>query len=340
MEQTQDAVILEETPERKRSRKRKELHENFKGWMFLLPALILLAVFTFYPIINTFFMAFRNGYNSAAANKVPLFSSKLYAGSTTPWGIENFKNAFMDTKFKISLANTFIFAIFEVPLGLLIALLIAVLLKSITKFNKAYQTVLFLPYLTNALAIGSVFMIMFQVQKFGNSDADISWGLINNLLHTKIYWTSTDAPMWAMRTVVIVYGIWSGLPFKILILYGALESVSKQYYDAAKIDGASKWTTLWKVTVPLISPMLAYLFITGLIGGFKIYTSVVGIYGPGMSPAKNGGNFEMGTIVGLIYSYIEESKLGIASAASLILFAIIMVITFINTHFIKKRVHY
>ena len=312
--------------------------ENYKGWLFLLPALVFLAIFTFYPIINSVFAAFRNGY---AMSKYGIFSDYKFSIFGTEdlvydslWGIENFKSAVTDSYFVNALANTFIIAVITVPGSLILALLIAVALNSIKGFQKFYQTVLFLPYLTNALAIGSVFMVMFQTQVIGSVT---SYGLIDTLFHITTEWTSTKASYAAMRTVIITYGIWSGLPFKILILIGALQSVSKQYYDAAKIDGANKFTILRKITIPLISPMLTYLFITGLIGGFKVYTSIVGIFGAQMGPNND---YEMVTIVGLIYKYLEDGQLGVASAASLILFAIIFVITEINTHFIKKRVYY
>ncbi len=297
-----------------------------KGWLWMIPMLACLAIFTFWPIINTLISAFRVNY-------VPFNLQKPDDG----FGFQNFATAVTDGYFLNSLFNTFFFTFVSVPLSTLIALLISVALSSIKKLQGLYQSILFLPYLTNALAIGAVFYTMFQV--IGTTSNVETWGLINTIFGTHVHWVDADASTWAMRFVVIFYEVWAGLPFKILILFGALQNVNKQYYDAAKIDGASKGTVLWKITVPLISPMISYLLTTGIIGGFKAYSAVVGIFGPNMGPKSD---YEMGTIVGLIYRYIGDggNQIGVASAASLVLFAIIMVITLINQQISKRRVHY
>ena len=139
-------------------------------------------------------------------------------------------------------------------------------------------------------------------------------------------------------TVMVIYIVWISLPFKILILLGGLQSVNKQYYDAAKVDGTSKFRTMTRITVPLLSPMIAYVVITGFIGGFKEYTSIVGIFGDNMGPA--GAKNSLNTMVGFIYQSLEGSHQGRASAAALILFAIILAVTIINLYVSKKKVHY
>ena len=310
-----------------------------EGWLFVLPAVILLGIFTFYPIVSAFINAFRQNY---------LALNGTYDG----WGFENFVRVLKgDTgtggaSFLQCLVNTLVFTFISVPLSTLLALLISVALNSIKTLQKAYQTVFFLPYLTNALAMGAVFATFFKV--IGTRSNVETVGLVNNFLQLfgiePINWIGNGSPSfkigsltipWAKYIVVIVYEIWSGLPFKILILFSALQSVNKQYYDAAKIDGASKSTTLWKITAPLISPMISYLLITGLMGGMKQYSAVVGIYGKQM-----GIDYDMGTMVGYIYQYIENGYTGYAFAGSLLLFAIIMVFTAINLYVSKKRVHY
>lgn len=298
-----------------------------KGWLWILPAFILLCVFTFYPIVNTVITAFKENYNRLN-------------GSFDGIGFVNFKEAVTDSFFLVCLRNTLLFTFISVPLSIILALFISVALASIKKLQKAYQSILFLPYLTNALSIGAVFAAMFNVvgtpAQLANGMG--TWGLVNNFLGTHVHWVDGDASTVAMMTVVIVYEIWSGLPFKILILFGALQNVNKQYYDAAKVDGATRATTLWRITVPLISPMIVYLAITGFIGGFKSYTAIVGIFGNKMGPNNQ---YEMGTIVGLIYKYLgEPDGIGTASAAALILFVLIMIFTFINMQASKKRVHY
>lgn len=299
-------------------------YNNQKGWLYLLPILVLLGIFTFYPIVRSIFYAFQNDYDAVA---------KSYDG----WGIENFRYVFSYAKFTYALANTLWFGLVSVPVSTLLALLISVGLNSIKWLQKAFQTVFFLPYLTNALAVGSVFASLFAVIGMVGNGANAtatSWGLINTMFGTKIDWlyASKDNIVWN-RIVVIIYEVWAGLPFKILIIFGALQNVNKQYYDAAKIDCASRSTILWKITVPLISPMLSYLIITGFIGGFKAYTAVVGIFG------DISGSY-INTMVGFIYDMIGTGKTGVAAAGSLVLFAIILVFTLINLWVSKKRVHY
>lgn len=334
-----DSLIEEAVLETESQKPKQKMRlENFKrgayheqGWLFVLPAVLLMCVFTFYPIINTFVSAFKVGYK-------PLDSAY-----ELKWGFENFVRVLRgDTgtggaNFARCFWNTLAFTFISVPVSTLLALLISVALNSIKVLQKAYQTIFFLPYLTNALAMGAVFATLFNVVGTGNRVETV--GLINVLLgrtvDNYINWINLGSDIWANRFVVIVYEIWSGLPFKILILFSALQNVNKQYYDAAKVDGASKSTILWKITVPLISPMLSYLLITGIMGGMKVYTAVVGLFGESM-----GQEYEVGTMVGYLYNYIEKGETGYAAAGSLILFGIIMIITLINLYVSKKRVHY
>lgn len=311
------------------------------GWLFVLPAVLLLCIFTLYPIFNAFIRAFMENY--MPTNKAHPFDG---------WGFENFVRVLKgDTgmggaNFWQCLLNTFIVTIISVPLSIILALLIAVALNSIKAVQKAYQTVLFLPYLTNALAMGAVFATFFQI--IGTKSNTETVGLVNNFLGifgiSPIDWlnpnmhawgTGTVKFYWASYTVAIVYDVWAGLPFKILILFSSLQSVNKQYYDAAKIDGASKSKVLLKITAPMISPMLSYLFITGIMGGMKAYSSIVGLFGEQM-----GMDYNMGTVVGYIYQYIDKGQTGYAFAGSLLLFVIIMIITAISNRVSKKRVTY
>lgn len=306
-----------------------------RGWLFILPALALMAVFTFYPIVNALVTAFLNNY-------------KGLTGKYDGFGIENFKTVITGNvggaEFVNCLVNTLLFAAISVPVSTLLALFISVALNSIKALRKVFQTIFFLPYLTSALAMGAVFASFFKV--IGTGSMVDSPGLFNNFLiligAKPINWINISAygsPFnpWAGRFVVILYSVWAGLPFKILILFSALQGVSKQYYDAAKIDGASKNTVLWKITVPLISPMISYLVITGFMGGLKAYSSIVGIFGQYMGPNNS---YEMGTMVGYIYACISKGATGLAAAGSLILFAIIMCVTAVNLYVSKKRVHY
>ncbi len=329
VELTNEPITLPNEPEDKnlKTSKFKEFCSNNKGYLYMLPAFVFLLIFTIYPIFNTLISAFKNNFRA------------LY-GTYEGFGIANFIKVLEWKSFTNALFNTLMFAFISVPLSLLIALFISVWLNRMTWFHNLYQTLFFLPYLTNAMAVGSVFMAMFNVVGGTTAQDSMSPGLVNTILQLigfkPIYWVNPGASLWAQRAVVILYSIWSSLPFKILIISSALQSVNKQYYDAAKIDGASKTKTLWKVTVPLISPMLSYLLITGFIGGFKEYTSIVGIFGPTMG-AEDG---DMNTMVGFIYERISDGRTGLAAAGALILFVIILIFTGINLLVSKKRVHY
>lgn len=341
---TSDGLVLRELSAKE---KIKRFLRAEQGWLFVLPAIILLCIFTFYPIINAFIGAFMEGYE-------PLNQLKNDQGYKI--GFDNFKAVITGTNkegigmggasFLQCLINTCILTFISVPLSTLLALLISVALNSIKAVQKAYQTILFLPYLTNSLAMGAVFLTFFQIV---GSPKNPQIGVVNTIIEffggKRVSWIDGEAGWstvigsvtlpWSKYLVAIVYEVWSGLPFKILILFSALQSVNKQYYDAAKIDGASKSKILWKITTPLIMPMISYLIITGIMGGMKQYNAIVGIFGNDM-----GVNYSMGTMVGYIYQYLDLGLMGYAFAGSLLLFIIIMIITVINLQVSKKRVHY
>jgi len=306
---------------------------QWKAWLYLAPALILLLVFTVWPIINTVRLAFLDNYNSLSA----------IGGDTYNIGIQNFRAVITDITFLTSLKNTMLLTVITVPLSTLLALLIAVALNSIKPLQKLLQTIFFLPYVTNSIAIGMVFAAMFNI--VGNPNIarlTRSVGIVNNVIEffggTRINWINAGSDYWANMVVLIVYIVWNALPFKILVLLGGLQSVNKQYYDAAKVDSTPRWRVFTKITVPLLSPMIAYVVITGFIGGFKEYTSIVGIFGETMGPPAAAGR--LNTIVGMIYEVLPKQDYGLASAAALILFGIIFIVTMLNMWVSKKRVHY
>ena len=309
--------------------------QQWKAWLYLSPVIVLTLIFTVWPIINTVRMAFLNGYNGMA----------VIGGANFKIGISNFKWVITMGDFTRSLGNTVLLTVLTVPISTILALLIAVALHSIKPLQKVLQTIYFLPYVTNSIAIGMVFAAMFSI--VGNmgtegNDIIITAGIINNLLGTfglePINWMNAGSGYWANIAVMVVYIVWNALPFKILVLLGGLQGISKQYYDAAKVDGTSRFRVLTKITVPLLSPMLAYVVITGFIGGFKEYSSIVGIFGEGMGPV--GDAYRLNTMVGYIYQVLPDMNYGQASAAALILFGIIMVVTLINTQVSKKRIHF
>lgn len=317
---------------------------SWKAWLYLAPAIILLLVFTVWPIANSVVMAFNQGYDAMVAASPDGFKFNF--------GFENFAKAFdKGSNFIIrgfddiprkglgALGNTMLLTIITVPVSTLLALLIAVALNSIKPLQRFYQTVFFLPYVTNSIAIGLVFQAMFNVEV---GSAGVFNFLIQPILQPLgieyIDWIGVESSYWAKIFVTSVYIIWNALPFKILILLGGLQSVSKQYYDAAKVDGTSRFRVFTRITVPLLSPMLSYVIITSFISGFKEYSSVVALF-------KNDTMVESGqlsTMVGYIYQFIggDNSKYGAAAAAALILFAIIFAVTMVNLYVSKKNTHY
>ena len=310
-----------------------ESKHQWKAWLYLSPAIVLLLVFTVWPIINTLLMAFQNNYSS----------NEAIGGAVFSFGIENFKKVLAYKQFKDCLVNTMILCVATVPLSTILALLIAVALNSIKPLQRTLQTIFFLPYVTNSIAIGMVFSAMFNIigLRPGGVNAD-TWGIINNVITffggKPINWINAGSDYWANIVVMVVYIVWNALPFKILVLLGGLQSINKQYYEAARVDGTPRWRVLTKITVPLLSPMIAYVVITGFIGGFKEYSSIVGIFGDKMGPVHD--SWRLNTMVGFIYRSLERSNHGTASAAALILFGIILVVTMINLWVSKKRVHY
>ncbi|MBQ6197234.1 MAG: sugar ABC transporter permease [Lachnospiraceae bacterium] len=290
-----------------------------KGWLYLLPAIAFLGVFMVYPLIDVVVYAFEEGYN---------FASQTYKGV----GWYNFSYVLHDPYFLQAVKNTFILVIITVPLSTGLALLISLGLNSIKPLKNLFQTVYFLPYVTNTLAVGLVFMILFKKTAYTD-------GLVNLIINwfgaESIDWI--DGPYWAKMFVMCFYTIWVVMPFKILILTSALASVNQDYYKAAKIDGTSKSRIFFRITLPMISPMIFYLVITGFIGAFKAYSDEVAIFGTDLNVAG------MNTIVGYVYDMLYGDSGGYpsyASAAALILFLIVLTITVINLMVSRKNVHY
>ncbi len=380
--------------------------QQWKAWLYLSPAIVLLLIFTVWPIINTVRLSLLEGYNSMAA----------IGGAQFNIGFGNFLEVMEFPDFLTCLKNTILLCVLTVPLSTILALLIAVALNSIKFLQKSLQTIFFLPYVTNSIAIGMVFAAMFSMigNAYGFADEKImTAGIINNVIeffghsavniivflgntivstvecfgsiinsvivrfggdavnfvelfgsitnsiimflggeavnwldigshfegiNFRVNWMNAGSSYEANIFVMVVYIVWNALPFKILVLLGGLQSINKQYYDAAKVDGTPRHRVFTHITVPLLSPMLAYVVITGFIGGFKEYTSIVGIFGENMGPPDDGGR--LNTMVGFVYDALEANNQGRASAAALILFFIILVVTVINNWVSSKRVHY
>ncbi|MFP4286258.1 MAG: carbohydrate ABC transporter permease [Candidatus Izemoplasmataceae bacterium] len=303
-----------------------EEKSNLKGWIYLLPALVLLIIFTFYPIFNAFYLAFLRDFN---------YLLRTADGLTF---IDNFREVLQDDLFFRALINTIIIVIVSVPVSVIISLLISVWLNSIKKLQGFFQTIFFLPYVTNAIAVGMAFAVIFHRD----------YGLINYVL-TEVFGRSDTinfvgtgaSPTMAMFSL-LVFITWGGLAFKIMVFLSGLQSIDKQYYDAARIDSATRSRIFRRITVPLLSPMILYITITSFIGAFKEYTAIVGMFGVDLGP--RGDANRLITLVGLVYKSLSEldstGALSQAAAAAIILFFLTLVLTLFNMFVSRKRVHY
>lgn len=294
-------------------------NQNRKGWLYLLPAMLFLGAFMVYPLIDVFIYSFEESFNSASQ-------------SFTGVGIYNYLYVLHDPYFLQAVKNTFLLVIITVPVSTALALLISLALSSIRKLRELFQTIFFLPYVTNTLAVGLVFMILFK-------KTDYTDGMVN-LLISFFGGESVDfisGPYWAKMLVLCLYTIWVVMPFKVLVLTGALASVNESYYNAARVDGTGEMRMFTHITLPMISPSVFYLIITGFIGAFKAYSDAVALFGTDLNAAG------MNTIVGYVYDMLYGNSGGYpsyASAAAIILFAIVLTITCINLMVSRRHVHY
>ena len=295
------------------------MENNRKAWLYLLPAFLFLGAFLVYPLIDVFLYSFEECYN---------FASQTYQGV----GLYNYSYVLHDPYFLQAVKNTVLLVVITVPVSTGLALALSVGLSSIEKLRELFQTIYFLPYVTNTLAVGLVFMILFKKTPYTD-------GLINLLLH--LFGGPTvdfiSGPYWAKMLVLCVYTVWIVMPFKVLILTSALASVNPMYYNAARVDGTPQWRVFTRITLPMISPTVFYLIITGFIGAFKAYSDAVALFGVDLNAAG------MNTIVGYVYDMLYGNSGGYpsyASAAAILLFAIVLTITCINMLVSRKHVHY
>ncbi len=334
--------------------------DKWKALLALSPTIILMLVFTFYPIFNTILNAFMEGYSSGVWTDTPSafgwlshFGETIISGSYDEngqligfvnyyvgIGVGNFTTIFKDPTFLQALKNTMIMVFISVPLTVVFGLLISVALNGIKKAQSVFQTIFFLPYVTNSIALGLVFSVLFSTKN----------GLINSMITTfggnPIAWVNQglgqNPTYFTCMFVLMVYTVWNGLAFKILVFLSGMQSIDKQYYQAAQIDSTPRWRVFTKITVPLLSPMIAYITITSLIGAFKVYSSVIALFDGRFGPT-NDPNMLI-TMVGYTYKFLGTQTvagaISKASASALILFAIIMSITVVELWISKKKVHF
>lgn len=311
-----------------------ESKNNWKAWLYLSPALILMSLFTFFPIVNTFVVSLMTSYRSYSRGKGTGFTLRNY-GVVLGIAERNPGSGVLDKTFfswnsPSALSNTFLLTVITVPISIILALVIAIALNNIKPLKKFFQTIFFMPYVTNVIAVGMVFASLFS-----------AGGPINKLFGKSIDWVGQTGSTWGSAMFVLcLYIIWNALPYKILIFMSGLQGIDKQYYEAAKIDASPRWKTELKITVPLLSPQILYITVTSFIGAFKEYNSVIGLLNRNYTTSSNVPN--MYTVVYYIYDKLAlgGDQIQYASAAAVVLFVIIMIITFFQMQISKKKVVY
>jgi len=287
---------------------------KWKGLLYVLPALIVVAVFTIYPLFRAFLMSFYTKY-------------KFSTDTVLSYGIDNFTYILNDSVFRKALSNTFIYVLFVVPISIAISLVLAVLMNEKIRFRGFFQTVYFLPYVTSVVAMGIVFGWLFHS----------NYGLLNYALKLfgiqPVQWL--NRPSTALPALII-FSIWKSLAFNIIIFLAGLQTIGAHYYQAARVDSANRWRQFSRITVPLLSPIIAYAFIIGMISSFKVYAEVYSLFGGKAGPADS-----CITIVYYLYrQFYQNWNFGIASAAAVVLFLIILAFTILQLQIAKRRVHY
>ncbi len=277
------------------------------AWLFLAPALIAIAIFSVYPLIRTFILSFQTGSLSRLK-----FS-----------GLVNFKFVLNDTKFHAALINTSIFAFVVVPVCLIISILIALAIFDYIKNKDIFETIFFIPYLTSIIAVGVVFRFLFNGQ----------YGFINYILSFIGVgpFDFLNNPNLNMTTLII-FGIWSGLAFNIIILLSGLRSINKDYYKIADMFGATKTEQFFKITLPQLTPIITFLMIVNFISSFKVYGQVYALFN-----GKAGIADSAVTAVFYIFNkFYVENRYGQGMAAAVILFFLILIFTMIQNYVLKK----
>jgi len=278
-----------------------------RAWLFLLPAIIFIGIFTIYPLFRTFMM-------STQSNSIlnPTFI-----------GFTNFPVVINDPQFKLAMTNTFIYAVTVVPLSLIISMIIALILHEKIKGSEFFETIFFIPYLTSVIAIGIVFRYLFHGQ----------YGFINYVLEIFgigpfDFLNNRNYNMPAL----IIFGIWNSLAFNIIVILSGLRGIDKNYYRVAETFGASKSEQFFRITLPALSKIITFLFLTSFIQAFKVYNEVFALFN-----GKAGVGNRLVTAVFYIYNkFYVEYRYGQAMAAAVLLFLMLLLLTFVQRKIIEK----
>lgn len=292
-------------------RRWKIRNPQFRAFLYLLPALSVIAVFQFYPVLKSFFMGFYTKFD-------------YLTDTVEAVGLDNFLYVLKDPEFAFAMKNTAVFAVISVPLGIITALVFALILNSNIRFQKFFRSAYFLPFVTSTTAVAVVWRWML------NKD----YGMVNALLSVlgmpKVAWL-TDAQM--TIPILIVLSVWKGLGYKIIILLAALQGVDERYVKAGRMDGAGSFRRICHIILPILRPTILFLSVTSLIGAFKIFDEVYIMYGQKPGPLQSGL-----TIVYYIFDkFYRHWEFTTASAAAFLLFLVILFFTLLQFLFSSER---
>ncbi len=306
-----DAIQLN-LPQQKSARiRRKLLRENLIAYSFILPNLLGFAIFTLVPMVFSLVLAFMHW---DGANVIS-------------WaGLDNFKQLWGDTTFRISLTNTFYYVIGTVPLTMAASLGLALLLNQPLRGRNFFRTTFFFPYVASLVAVAVVWNMLFHP----------ALGPVNQLLLTlgvenPPRWTASVD--WAMPTVIMA-SIWKGMGYYMVIYLAALQGIPSTLYEAAEIDGANTWQKFRYVTLPMLTPATFFVSIMLTIASFKVFDLILIMTGGGPGRATN---------VLVIHTYntaFREFRFGYSSAIAMVLFAIVLVITIVQFRMERRWVNY
>ncbi len=287
----------------------RKKNETIWGWIFIAPTMIGLIVLNIIPIFQTIYQSFFKTGDFGKGNKFV--------------GLANYQKVFGDTEVWQALWNTAKYAIVEVTVSIVIALVLAVFLNKKLRGREVFRTIMFLPMIVPPAAIAMVWKWLY------NSN----FGLINNLLGVKVNWISD--PDIAIYSIAVI-GIWGVVGYNMVLFLAGLQEVPRDYYEAAALDGASETAQFFHITIPLISPTIFFVLVTRVIGAMQVFDliyMIIDYNNPALKKTES--------LVYLFYKYsFEQSKKGYGATVIVVLLVIIMLLTVLQLIGEKKWVHY
>ncbi|MCK9524935.1 MAG: sugar ABC transporter permease [Limnochordia bacterium] len=314
-------------------RTKKYWKDTLEAYLYLLPAFLVLGMFSFYPVVKSVYMSF--------------FDWSLLRENQYFVGLENYEKIVSDPVFRTAIVNTLRYVVGYVPISIGLGLLVAVLLNSKIRFRGPLRVAYFLPWVTSSVAISMVWRWIYN-QHYGLLNMMLTGlaGVVNAVVAFVTFGNLTNVwqfsspnwlmdPRWTIVNLVII-AVWQSLGYNMIIFLAGLQNIPQDIYEAAEVDGASPWQSFWKITFPLISPTTFFISIISIIGAFKLFTEVYVLYTGRPGPVNSGM-----TIVYYVYrNAFERYRMGYASAAAYILFAIIFIFTLVQMRASKRRIHY